>query len=1259
MDAEAAALGPMAARTRPQSFSSEALATEALLPPSGSLQSVLIVGSGVAGLQVAREVVKLGLDVCVLEANADVGGVWTRNYAGFGLQVPWRMYEFPEFPWPQELKPQSEYPSGEEVHEYIRAYARAFGLYDHVRLNCKLLRLRWQPGVRRWEAVYVDTVREKFFRVFADYVVVASGIYSQPYVPTYEGGDQYAGMQLHAKDFTDTTVARGRRVVIVGAGKTALDCVSTVVSARSATSVTMLYRQAHWPIPRRILGMSIRKLLFNRCMAGMMPAYYADGPVAKVASAATLPIRRLFWRGLESVITRQFKVTEQLRPRVGLPKDMFYGGQILDSTMDKLIRSSDVETVKGEINRFVRNGIILHDGSFLAADLVLYCTGYIKSYEYLDGDMRARLDLQKDGLYLYRNVLPPSVPHLAFVGSEVSTYNNILTSGLQATWLAGVLSGRVPLPPVRAMLDDVRAQQRWRREVMPGQRNRGSVLMLYMMQYHDQLVRDMGLQPHRKGFNLVGECFGAYTARDYARFLSHGNKDGPERLRAGSCTRAASDVEAAQQGEAAVVAAAAEPSGAPAAEAASAEAAAGSGQEGLGVAEAAACSDEMTLQAAAAALSLQYGPAGALPRGSHHAGVSGAGDHSRSSSWAAAQSTPQQQQQQLEVQQPQPQHPAPTGPPPGPGSGSACWPAHVEALRTSTQSHAHHAEAPAGSAVAATGGVPAAARALEPMCGPLPTDGAAAAAAAEQAWQVGAVAAPSAGDWGRPRHAGTSSSAGQVAVGPGSCLPLWIVAESAAAAPAPLGRCTSDDTACSSRVVPVLPSLDAATTGWGGSSGGSNSGMATTVCSSSAAMLPAACERGVQGSSGSQAWPDAGMVMCGGGGGLGPVIMAAAAAVPGGPAGAVHPHLVGHAEQLALRLAQDEQWRALDGGEACPAQLEAGAGACGSSSAAAAGPPIPPHRTLAAYQGTTRSQPWQALEPLGPHGDAATGADASDSHGRAAASPFNQESGAHVLTAAARSPASARGPRAPRKHSLDGEAVSASAATNALNADGPQQRLSPERRRPSTVAMYGLQHQQHQQRLAPRCPQRQEPAQASSSTSSSSSSPPVLAAEALAKGAGPRMLRPPSACADDSASLLAVSGPLHHGGSSVALCSLASWGASQLLATSSGVQVQTVSSPVYRMSSLEGDSLGAPNTRPHGGSSGMGGDGPGPAAGPSAAAAAKAEAAGQGRGIGSPQATTGAGTGAAALSCARGRQPYRRVSSLSRSASLSLGGVPE
>jgi dimethylaniline monooxygenase (N-oxide forming) len=70
------------------------------------------------------------------------------------------------------------------------------------------------------------------------------------------------------------------------------------------------------------------------------------------------------------------------------------------------------------------------------------------------------LGMQKDGLYLYRSVLPPRLTSLAFVGSEVATYNSMLTAGLQAEWLAAVWAGQVTLPTMSAMQKDVRKQIR-------------------------------------------------------------------------------------------------------------------------------------------------------------------------------------------------------------------------------------------------------------------------------------------------------------------------------------------------------------------------------------------------------------------------------------------------------------------------------------------------------------------------------------------------------------------------------------------------------------------------------------------------------------------------------------------------------------------------------------------------------------------------------------------------------------------------------
>ncbi|GFR51886.1 hypothetical protein Agub_g14365, partial [Astrephomene gubernaculifera] len=518
---------------------------EDLFPPLGSLRSVVIVGAGVAGLQTARQFLRLGCAVTVLESNDDVGGVWLRNYFGYGLQVPWKSYQFPDFLWPPHLRPTDSFPPGPAVHAYIRAYAEHFGLMPCIRLGCTMRAMKWHPSNRQWEVAYTETSATKSpqaagsdapSKLLADYVVLCTGMYFRPFIPDIKNPGCFRGQQLHSCHFTDPSLARGRRAVVVGAGKTAMDCVSVLKDPRvgGAAEVTLVYRKAHWPMPRSLAGVSVQQLLYNRALPAMLPPYYTAGPLRRGAALLAAPLRRLFWKSLEGVINHKFGMSTSsiVCPKVGLPADLFYGGIVLDRRAHELLANGPVATVNGAISHFVPDGVVLRDGTFHAADLVLFCTGYTKSYDFLDPDLLARLDVQKDGLYLYRNILPHNVPHMAFIGSEVSTYSNILTHGLQSLWLVSALLRAGRLPPRAAMAVDVRQQQRWRRDVMPLQRNRGSILMLYMQDYHDQLLQDMGASPRRKlaaacggggGGGLVsscfGECCGAYSAEDYSGFV--------------------------------------------------------------------------------------------------------------------------------------------------------------------------------------------------------------------------------------------------------------------------------------------------------------------------------------------------------------------------------------------------------------------------------------------------------------------------------------------------------------------------------------------------------------------------------------------------------------------------------------------------------------------------------------------------------------------------------------------------------------------
>merc|ERR1712151_214569 len=142
-------------------------------------------------------------------------------------------------------------------------------------------------------------------------------------------------------------------------------------------------------------------------------------------------------------------------------------------------------------------------------------TGFMKSYAYLEPALQARLNRQKDGLYLYRNIFPTQVRDLCFIGAETSTFNNILTQGLQALWLRRVLSGVVQLPAPDAMEAAVARDRDWKQSWMPKKGDRAAILQLHKMKYHDQLCEDMGVNHKRKGWNLLAEAFAPYSAADY------------------------------------------------------------------------------------------------------------------------------------------------------------------------------------------------------------------------------------------------------------------------------------------------------------------------------------------------------------------------------------------------------------------------------------------------------------------------------------------------------------------------------------------------------------------------------------------------------------------------------------------------------------------------------------------------------------------------------------------------------------------------
>jgi dimethylaniline monooxygenase (N-oxide forming) len=246
----------------------------------------------------------------------------------------------------------------------------------------------------------------------------------------------------------------------------------------------------------------------------MLKPHHDSSSFAQYMHGIFTPMKWIWWRVVEQMFKLQFRLPKEMIPDTPIEVDVFSGGQILNYEFRDMLKAGKVNAKKGSLQRMTPTGAVLQDGTEVEADVLVFGTGFGKSYDLLESSLRERLDLERDGLYLYRNVLPARIPGLAFVGSEVSTFNNILTQGLQAEWLARVLDGKMELAPGK-MSQVVELEQAWKRSWMPATSARASILQLHMMKYHDMLLKDMGENHKRKGWNVLAEAFAPYNARDY------------------------------------------------------------------------------------------------------------------------------------------------------------------------------------------------------------------------------------------------------------------------------------------------------------------------------------------------------------------------------------------------------------------------------------------------------------------------------------------------------------------------------------------------------------------------------------------------------------------------------------------------------------------------------------------------------------------------------------------------------------------------
>ena len=493
------------------------------------VSKVAIVGAGVAGLASARSLLAIGLQCTLFERGARVGGVWSDGYINFGVQVQRELYEFPDWPLPEGTP---DFTPGPIIEKYLSDFADHFEISPHIRFEHAVTEIAaCEDAADGWSVTTRHRDREN--REIFDLVVVCIGLYSnQPHIAEFAGRDRFQGEVIHNSSLKSIEQLAGKRVAVVGYGKSATDAV--LEAADAANSAHLIFRNAHWPIPQKLAGVLPFKWgLLQRLNLTLLPPYQYSTPVESAVHSLGKPLVWLYWRLVEALLFFQCQLGSRGGTRVSLvsPKPIeidAFGESTMVPRPDffRRVRNGDIEAHHGTIEHYTETGVRLADGSELELDLVIMATGWKTDFSFIEDKAWQALEPGDDGFYLYRHVLHPATPGLVFVGRAASI-SSVLTYCLQAHWLAQLLAAVISLPPAEAMRVDIAQMRAWKRSWIPFSSSRSARLIAHTQHYHDELLRDSGINPLRKRGWLapLKEVFEPYQPSDYAKLFDRAGAD--------------------------------------------------------------------------------------------------------------------------------------------------------------------------------------------------------------------------------------------------------------------------------------------------------------------------------------------------------------------------------------------------------------------------------------------------------------------------------------------------------------------------------------------------------------------------------------------------------------------------------------------------------------------------------------------------------------------------------------------------------------
>jgi cation diffusion facilitator CzcD-associated flavoprotein CzcO len=338
---------------------------------------VLIVGAGLSGVGAACHLRDRCPDktVAILEARGAIGGTWDLfRYPGIRSDSDMFTLGYSFRPWtePQAIA------DGGSILDYIRATARERGVDRAVRFHHRVVGADWDGATARWTVRALRSDTGGSVELTCSFLYVCTGYYRYDagYTPTFAGVDRFRGQVVHPQQWPADLDHRGKRVVVVGSGATAITIVPAM--AADAAHVTMVQRSPSYVMSLATadpIGDWLRRRLPRRLALQLIrwKNVLLATLIFQLSRRAPTLMRSLLRTGARRQLPPGYPVDTHFAPRYA-PWDQRLCF-VPDGDLFRAIKAGRASVVTDGIDTFTEHGLRLASGAELAADIVVTATG--------------------------------------------------------------------------------------------------------------------------------------------------------------------------------------------------------------------------------------------------------------------------------------------------------------------------------------------------------------------------------------------------------------------------------------------------------------------------------------------------------------------------------------------------------------------------------------------------------------------------------------------------------------------------------------------------------------------------------------------------------------------------------------------------------------------------------------------------------------------------------------------------------------------